>query len=107
MNALRRYLCDAQTILRSLPDQSIDCWITSPPYWGKRYYDTPGIGNEATWQAYIDHLLAVCAEIRRVLKPTGSFWLNLGDTYYQKIPCWHPVASSFAPDRRARLAIAE
>lgn len=55
-----------------------------PPYWGKRYYDTPGIGNEATWQEYVDHLLAVCAEIRRVLKPTGSFWLNLGDTYHQK-----------------------
>lgn len=75
---------DAQTTLRSFPDQSIDCCITSPPYWGKRYYDTPGIGNETTWQEYIDHLLSVCAEIRRVLKPTGSFWLNLGDTYHQK-----------------------
>ncbi len=45
---------NAQTILCSFPDQSIDCRITSPHYWGKRYYDTPGIGNEATWQEYVE-----------------------------------------------------
>ncbi|MCX7858877.1 MAG: site-specific DNA-methyltransferase [Chloroflexus sp.] len=75
---------DAQDVLRSFPDHSIDCCITSPPYWGKRYYDTPGIGNESTLTEYINHLLAVCIEVRRVLKPSGSFWLNLGDTYHQK-----------------------
>jgi site-specific DNA-methyltransferase (adenine-specific) len=55
--------------------------MTSPPYWGHRQYDEGGIGLESRFIDYIDNLLTVTAEIRRVLKDNGSFWLNIGDAY--------------------------
>ena len=58
--------------------------MTSPPYWNKREYHGGGIGLEQDWADYIRHLLAVFCEVHRVLKGTGSFWLNLGDTYQDK-----------------------
>lgn len=75
---------DALTTLATFPHSSIDCCVTSPPYWGQRAYSGGGIGLEDTYEQYIDHLLAVFAELKRVLKPTGSFWLNIGDTYERK-----------------------
>lgn len=77
-------LGDAMTILASLPADSIDCAMTSPPYWGKREYAGGGIGLEADYRDYVKHLTAVFAELKRVLKPEGSFWLNIGDTYEAK-----------------------
>ncbi len=78
-------LCgDALSVLPKLPPASIDCAMTSPPYWGHREYADGGIGLEQTPAAYIDNLLAIVAELRRVLKPSGSFWLNIGDTYDRK-----------------------
>lgn len=71
-------------VLREFPPESIDFCMTSPPYWSKREYQNGGIGLEENHSEYITHLLAVFAEIKRVLKPTGSFWLNLGDTYLEK-----------------------
>src|SRR5207247_5714940 len=70
--------------LRSFPNESIDCCMTSPPYWGQRQYATDGIGLEADYKDYIAHLAMVCLELKRVLKVTGSFWLNLGDSYSNK-----------------------
>ena len=67
-----------------LPDDSIDICMTSPPYWGKREYSNGGIGLEADYQEFIERLANIFAQIRRVLKPTGSFWLNIGDTYLDK-----------------------
>ena len=58
--------------------------MTSPPYWGQRSYAGGGIGLEADYRDYIDHLAAIFVELYRVLKPSGSFWLNLGDTYFNK-----------------------
>jgi site-specific DNA-methyltransferase (adenine-specific) len=58
--------------------------MTSPPYWGQRDYGVDGIGLEGRPQDYIDALVKVFAEVHRVLKPTGSFWLNLGDAYAAK-----------------------
>lgn len=58
--------------------------MTSPPYWKKREYSNGGFGQEATYEHYMQHILGVCREIQRVLKPTGSFWLNIGDTYDNK-----------------------
>ncbi len=55
--------------------------MTSPPYWGKREYDSGGIGLEDDYRDYIKNLAAIFLELKRVLKPQGSFWLNLGDTY--------------------------
>lgn len=87
MNDSRRplFLCgDALGVLRHLPTASIDFCMTSPPYWNKREYNNGGIGLEPTVDAYLDGLLDICAQIKRVLKSTGSFWLNLGDSYLDK-----------------------
>lgn len=58
--------------------------MTSPPYWRKRQYPNGGIGLEKDYREYISALLRVFAEVKRVLKTTGSFWLNIGDTYHKK-----------------------
>jgi DNA modification methylase len=79
------FICgNALDILRTIPSQSIDFCMTSPPYWNQREYDTNGIGLETHYQLYLNELLAVFLEIQRVLKDTGSFWLNIGDTYLNK-----------------------
>lgn len=79
------FLCgDSHIIMREFPQCSVDCCMTSPPYWGKRQYTISGIGLETDYRDYIEDLLAVCDEVQRVLKPTGSFWLNLGDSYLNK-----------------------
>jgi DNA modification methylase len=65
-----------------LAAETVQCCITSPPYWGLRDYGVKRqIGNEATPEAYTENIVAVCREIWRVLKPDGVFWLNLGDSY--------------------------
>ncbi len=71
-------------ILKELPNDSIDCCITSPPYWMKRQYMNGGIGLENSYEEYINNLLLITKEIFRILKPSGSFWLNIGDTYKNK-----------------------
>lgn len=75
---------DALNVLAHFPDNCVDCVVTSPPYYMKRQYLGGGIGLEATYQEYIDNLLAITKEVYRVLKPTGSFWLNIGDSYKNK-----------------------
>ena len=75
---------DALEVLKSIPDNSIDCCMTSPPYWQKREYANGGIGLEKKYEEYIDNLVAICMEVHRVLKLTGSFWLNIGDSYKNK-----------------------
>jgi DNA modification methylase len=75
---------DAAEVLRGFPGASVDCVMTSPPYWGQREYNARGIGDEPTPEGYVGSLLAVMGEVRRVLKPTGSLWLNIGDVYRDK-----------------------
>lgn len=75
---------DALWVLAEFPGNSIDFCMTSPPYWGKREYHHGGIGQERHYREYISRLLQVFAEVKRVLKPTGSFWLNIGDSYLSK-----------------------
>jgi site-specific DNA-methyltransferase (adenine-specific) len=75
---------DAATVLRDLPSDSIDCVVTSPPYWGKREYAEGGIGLERDYRSFVRDLAAICLQLKRVLKPSGSFWLNLGDSYDNK-----------------------
>jgi len=73
---------NASEILRSIPDHTFACCVTSPPYWGLRDYGIPGqIGAEEDLEAYIDHLVSVFAEVRRTLKQAGTLWLNIGDSY--------------------------
>ena len=75
---------DSYSLLKLFPDNCIDCVVTSPPYWGHRAYANGGIGHEDTWDDYVKNLLTVFCEVKRVLKPSGSFWLNIGDTYQRK-----------------------
>lgn len=80
-----RFICGESTeVLSTLPAESFDFCMTSPPYWGKRKYSNGGIGLESTYQEYIEKLLIVFSEVQRVLKSTGSFWLNIGDSYLHK-----------------------
>lgn len=73
---------DALTELRTLPDASVDMVLTSPPYFRLRDYNVSGqLGLEAHVEQWVTQLREVATEIRRVLVPTGTFWLNLSDTY--------------------------
>ena len=75
---------DALSVLGGLPHESIDCVVTSPPYWQKRQYENGGLGLEPEYRDYVAGLTEICNELRRVLKPEGSFWLNIGDSYERK-----------------------
>ena len=78
------YKSDARR-LPFLPDHHVDLVVTSPPYWRKRNYGFEGqIGQEKTSEEYVAAIIAAMAEWRRVLRPSGSVFLNIGDTYWQK-----------------------
>lgn len=82
IGAATLYLGDAREVLPSLADDSVDCCVTSPPYWGLRDYGAAGqIGLEATYPEYVEKMVAVFREVRRVLRNDGTLWLNLGDSY--------------------------
>ena len=71
---------DARAI--PLAAMSVDCCVTSPPYWGLRDYGMTGqLGLEKSPDEYVANMIAVFREVRRVLKPQGTLWLNLGDSY--------------------------
>jgi DNA modification methylase len=73
---------DCREVLRTLPDESVHCCVTSPPYWGLRDYGVTGqIGLEQTPDAFVAEMVAVFGEARRVLRSDGTLWLNLGDSY--------------------------
>ena len=73
---------DALFALRELPDESVNCCVTSPPYYALRDYGLDAqIGREDTPEQYIERLVAVFRELRRVLRSDGTFWLNIADTY--------------------------
>lgn len=70
-------------VLKSLPENSIDCCVTSPPYYALRDYGCDGqIGLEETPEKYIESLCDVFSEVRRVLTPEGTLWLNIADSYW-------------------------
>lgn len=75
---------DALSILKDISEDSVDCVVTSPPYWGQREYENGGIGLEENYKEYIENLADVLDGCKRVLKPSGSLWLNVGDTYRDK-----------------------
>lgn len=73
---------DALEQLRAMPADSVQCCVTSPPYYGLRDYGVEGqIGLETTRSEYLQRIVAVFGEVRRVLRPNGTAWINLGDTY--------------------------
>ena len=83
--------------IKSIQDQSVHCVITSPPYWNLRDYDNPDqIGIEETLEEYIDNIVKVCREVKRVLRDDGTFWFNIGDTYSNKNLMGVPWKLAFA-----------
>ena len=73
---------DCREVLPTLPAESVQCCVTSPPYWGLRDYGCDGqLGLEATPEEYVANMVAVFRDVRRVLRPDGVLWLNLGDSY--------------------------
>jgi site-specific DNA-methyltransferase (cytosine-N4-specific) len=86
---------DIVEVLPRLPDACVQCVVTSPPYWGLRDYGIHGqIGLEPTLAGYIHKLTSIFAEIRRILKPDGIFWLNIGDGFTSGNRGWR------APDKK-------
>ncbi len=76
---------DSLKVLKKIPDESIDCVVTSPPYWALRDYGVrKQIGLEENSSEYLDKLLLIFDEVKRVLKRGGTCWVNIGDTYSAK-----------------------
>lgn len=92
---------DAATALGRLLPESVDCVVTSPPYYALRDYGvTDQLGREARVEDWVRDLRTVCRGIARVLKPTGSLWLNLGDTYSRTSRAGAPAKSLLAAPER-------
>lgn len=73
---------DCLELLRGMPDKSVHCCVTSPPYYGLRDYGVEGqIGLEETPAEFISKLVAAFEEVRRVLRDDGTAWVNMGDSY--------------------------
>lgn len=73
---------DCRDLIKALPDESVQCIVTSPPYWGLRDYGHPKqIGLEPTFEEYVEVIVAFFRECRRVLRKDGTLWLNMGDSY--------------------------
>ena len=86
---------DCRVILKELPSDFFQACVTSPPYWGLRDYGVEGqIGAEGYLDDYVFGLVEVFREVRRVLRPNGTFWLNIGDGYTSGNRTWR------APDKK-------
>ena len=86
---------DALTALKRIPDESCRACVTSPPYWGLRDYGiAPQIGAESSVHLYIANLTLIFGQVRRILTPDGTLWLNIGDSYTSGDRTWR------APDKK-------
>lgn len=82
MNNLQILTGDCREVLPTLAAESVQCCVTSPPYWGLRDYEHPAqIGAELSPEIYVENLTAIFREVRRVLRQDGTLWLNVGDGY--------------------------
>jgi len=97
----RIYIGHVLDVLKTLPDKSVHCCVTSPPYLGLRDYGIPpqiwddgwrgSLGLEPTIELYVKHMVDISREIKRVLRDDGTYWLNLGDSYASgKGTCYNP-----------------
>lgn len=110
MNELPRnevLIGDATEVLATLPEASIDCVVTSPPYYQLRDYGAAGqLGVEASVNGWVEGLRDVCREMARVLKPSGAFWLNLGDSFSRHPRYGAPPKALLLAPERLVLALA-
>lgn len=96
----RLLLGDCLQSMRSLPDQAVNCCVTSPPYFGLRDYGVDGqIGLEETPEEYVAKMVEVFREVRRVLRDDGTLWLNIGDTFAR-----NPAKGQHKPDDSGKQA---
>jgi DNA modification methylase len=107
--SVRVIIGDVREKLADLPDESVHCVVTSPPYFGLRDYGVPGqIGLEPTPDAYVAEMVAVFREVRRALRRDGTCWLNLGDSYNNRTKVrttsHQPALNGFADDNWAARA---
>jgi site-specific DNA-methyltransferase (adenine-specific) len=100
---------DALEQLRRLPDGSVNCVITSPPWFGHRDYGVAGqIGREATVEQWVERMRPIMAEIYRILRDDGSAWIDLGDSYARDRRTGVPAKSlHLAPERFALAMVAD
>lgn len=99
---------DCRAVLRTLPDESVQCIVTSPPYFGLRDYGDAGqIGLEQTPEQYVQEIVGVFREARRVLRHDGTLWLNLGDSYAAARGGTHQPAETLAGGAGGRTAEGE
>lgn len=99
---------DCRAVLRTLPDESVQCIVTSPPYFGLRDYgDAEQIGLEQTPEQYVQEIVGVFREARRVLRHDGTLWLNLGDSYAAARGGTHQPAETLAGGEGGRTAEGE
>lgn len=99
---------DCRAVLRTLPDESVQCIVTSPPYFGLRDYGAAEqIGLEQTPEQYVEEIVGVFREARRVLRHDGTLWLNLGDSYAAARGGTHQPAETLAGGEGGRTAEGE
>ncbi|GAJ12763.1 unnamed protein product, partial [marine sediment metagenome] len=81
-NFITAYCGDSLEVMRELPAESVQCCVTSPPYWALRDHNLPGqLGMERLPEEYVARLVLYFREVRRLLRADGTLWLNIGDTY--------------------------
>ena len=99
---------DCREVLKTLPDASVQCCVTSPPYYGLRDYQVAGqIGLERSMHDFIAELVAVFREVRRVLADDGTLWLNLGDSYAASRGGTHQPAETLAGGKNGKTDTGE
>ncbi|NMN98452.1 DNA-methyltransferase [Antrihabitans stalactiti] len=99
---------DALDRLAELPDDSVDCIVTSPPYFGLRDYGRDGqLGSETSVDDWVKHLRLVAAELARILTPTGTFWLNVGDSYSSHLSQGAPKKGLLLGPQKLAVALAD
>jgi site-specific DNA-methyltransferase (adenine-specific) len=97
---------DAAEQLATLPEASIDCVVTSPPYYNVRNYGMVGqLGQETNVDGWVEELRVVCAQLARVLKPSGSLWLNVGDAFSRHERYGAPAKSLLLGPERLTIAL--
>ena len=83
--------------MRTMADNAVDCCVTSPPYFNLRNYQHPDqIGAEKDVEEYLGRLTTVFAEVRRILKPTGTCWVNIGDSILKRCQAMIPARFALA-----------
>ena len=93
---------DVREVLKALDDESVQCVVTSPPYWGLRDYGVDDqLGLEATQEEYVENMVDIFREVKRVLRKDGTVWLNLGDSYSSQ-PAGNKTPSGFSQTRPSR-----